>query len=143
MSTAVVYDRNGNVVEDDVVPDGGTVRVPIPFMDALSLATRRALDAVSPPVLHDGLGNPACHRAGFVFGPDELRRDAVAAYADLKRQLADAWRSPLPRSRSAPRPDEDDRNDDRNDDRSGRGTHDAAAAYAAYVARISNAWKQP
>jgi hypothetical protein len=144
MVKAVIYDRYGNIVEDDdIVPEGGTLRVPIPFMDALSAATRRVFAGADAalPVVHDGLGNPAGHRAGFVFGPAELRDDAAAAYAERSALLNDAWRSPSAQSRSAPRQGKDDCND-----AGGRGdkpaTRDAAAAaYAAYVARISNAWR--
>src|SRR5262245_52029739 len=98
MPTAVIYDRYGNVLDDDddIVPDGGYLRVPMPFMDALSEATRRAFarDNAAPPAVHDGLGNPAGQRTGFVFGPDELKRDAAVAYGELKQRLSDAWRSP-------------------------------------------------
>src|SRR5262245_41039806 len=141
MPTAIIYDRHGNVVEDDdIVPDGGFARVPMPFMDALSEATRRAFAGL--PAVYDGLGNPAGHSTGFVFGPDELRRDAAGAYAELKQRLSDAWRSP-----SAHRGFEHDNgqdNNDRGDDGArvdGRATQDAAAAYADYCTRIANAWR--
>jgi hypothetical protein len=99
--TATIVDRNGYSIDDDVVPDGGALRVPMPFMDALGEATRRVArgDAALPPV-YDGLGNPAGHRAGFVFGPDELTADAAAAYAEFKARLADAWRQPASLRRS-------------------------------------------
>jgi hypothetical protein len=169
MTTAVIYDRDGNPLEDDIVPDGGYLRVPIPFMDALSEATQRAFvrsdgappardnaaplvrdaapparDAAALPPLYDGLGNPVGgktgHRAGFVYGPAELQRDAVAAYAEFKAQLSDAWRQPAAlRPRSAPRHDEDDNDGGTGGD--SRATHDAAAAYAEYCARVANAWR--
>jgi hypothetical protein len=135
MAKAVIYDRHGNVVDDDVVPEGGTLRVPIPFMDALSAPMQRAFADAALPAVRDGLGNPAGHRTGFVFGPRELTADAATAYSGFKARLADAWRSPSARTRSAPRHGEDDRNDDR------ESVTDAAAAYADYCTRVANAWR--
>jgi hypothetical protein len=46
MPTATVVDRYGRRLEvddDDVVPDGATVRVALPFADALSARTARVL----------------------------------------------------------------------------------------------------
>jgi hypothetical protein len=138
MAKAVIYDRHGNPLEDDsdIVPDGGFLRVSLPVMDALSAPMRRAFADAALPAVHDGLGNPAGHRTGFVFGPRELTADAAAAYSEFKAQLADAWRSPSARTRSAaPRHGEDDPNDSREP------VTDSAAAYADYCTRVANAWR--
>jgi hypothetical protein len=146
MPTAVIYDRYGNVVEDDdIVPDGGTVRVAIPFMDALSAATRRVFRDDALPPTYDGMGNPAGRRPGFVFGPPGLTADAAAAYAAFKAWLSDAWRSPS--AHPGVERDNGEDNNDRGDDGTrgtggeGRATHYAAAAYADYCTRIANAWR--
>src|SRR6266550_9025180 len=49
--------------DDDVVQDGESIRVPVYLMDA----TQRAV-ATEGLRLHDGLGNPAGHKRGYVFG---------------------------------------------------------------------------
>jgi len=140
MAKAVIYDRHGNPLEDDdVVPDGGFLRVPLPFRDAMSAAARDYFRrAAALPAVHDGLGRAAGHRTGFVFGPRELTADAATAYAERSALLRDAWRQPASPGRS--RDCDDDRKDarDRGNDPA---TRDAAAAYAAYVSRISNAWR--
>jgi hypothetical protein len=58
---AAVFDRYGRRLDDeDVVPDGGVVRVPMPFMDALSARTNRAFmrDSMNKPLVLDLLGAP-------------------------------------------------------------------------------------
>jgi hypothetical protein len=41
--TTTIVDWNGYPIDDDVVSDGGALRVPIPFMDHLAQEVRRAL----------------------------------------------------------------------------------------------------
>jgi hypothetical protein len=64
---ATVFDRYGRPLDDDdIVPDGGVVRVPLPFMDALSARTNRAFtrDSMNKPLVLDLMGAPAGHRPG-------------------------------------------------------------------------------
>jgi hypothetical protein len=93
---AAVFDRYGRRLEDDdVVPDGGFVRVPLPFMDALSARTNRAFmrDSVREPLVLDLMGAPAGHRPGYAVAADD-------DYDDTARQLyiqrlTNAWRGPV------------------------------------------------
>jgi hypothetical protein len=125
--------------EDPIVRPGEVVRVPLPFMDALSTRTTAALAALtkedhmskSPP-LHDGRGRPAGHAPGYAYlgTADELAQQherTEAARAAWKDRLSNAWRNPNARSEPAPPVH----------DQKGR----AQAAYADYLDRITNAWK--
>jgi len=70
MPTATVVDCYGRRLEpDDVVPDGATVRVAMPFADALSARAARAFahDAGDQPQVFDALGAPAGFRPGFAL----------------------------------------------------------------------------
>jgi hypothetical protein len=136
--------RNDAYDDDDIVEDGGSVRVRIDLMDAVQRAV-----ATEGLRLHDGLGNPAGHKRGYVFGGNAEHRqrgvdayDArAAAYAAYVQRLTSAWRSPAaaaerneaqleawrePRARPGLRQD---------------AATDRAAAHAAYVERIQNAWR--
>jgi hypothetical protein len=91
---ATVFDRYGRRIEDDdVVPDGGFVRVPLPFMDALSVRTNRAFlrDSVNKPLVLDLLGAPAGHRPGYVVPTDD-EYDDTARQRYIQR-LTNAWRT--------------------------------------------------
>jgi hypothetical protein len=70
-----------------VIPDGGVVRVAMPFMDAMQRSV--ALNAVSA---HD-VGNPAGHRPGFRLADDDEHRQAAEdAYRERTEWMANAWR---------------------------------------------------
>jgi hypothetical protein len=121
MPASQVIDRYGRPIEDtDIVPDGGRVSVPCLFMDALSEQTRRALGR-SALGLHDGMGHPAGHKPGFVFGTD--RSCYLNAREQHIRELQDAWR---------PKPT----------DAAGSSVTDAEVdAYTEYKQHITNAWR--
>jgi hypothetical protein len=124
--------------DDDVeIPDGRSVRVPMMIMDAAKCAV--ATDGLR---LHDGTGNPAGQRRGYVFGGDaEQRQRAAEAYEERTKFLQTAWRNPAagagrnetqleawrkPGARPGLRQD---------------ATNDRSAAYDAYVERIGRAWR--
>src|SRR5262245_10690391 len=130
--TATIVDRNGFPIDDDVVPDGGALRVPLPYMDHMAQEVRRALQD-EKPVLHDGMGNPAGYRAGYVFGDDQSERRRANARALYIRELQDAWRS-KPRQ---PKPANASPTDNELST-----TGDARVdAYSDYKQRIANAWR--
>jgi hypothetical protein len=121
-------DRHGRPLPDDedVIPDGGMVRVPATFMDHLPPELRRALGIMDAGT--DMQGFIPGHRPGFAVAvvKDEAARD------EYIRNVGDAWKHPpaeQPTLRttpsSPPKPS----------------THDAEQAYRAYVDRISNAWR--
>lgn len=123
------FDRHGRPLQDDIIPDGGRVRVALPFMDHLSMEMRRALALM----IDDGTdvqGFIPGHRPGsnVRVTTDESARD------EYIRRINDAWKNPpteQPTQRttpsSPPKPS----------------MHDAEQAYRAYVDRISNAWRSP
>src|SRR5262245_12881700 len=87
----LIVDRYGNQREYDgeVVPDGYGIKVPMTFMDSMQRAVARS--AKRP--LHDGRGNRAGHRPGFVYG--DGNNDAKAqAFADANRDAEEAWKRP-------------------------------------------------
>jgi len=131
-ATATIIDEDDNLLEgDDLVPDGGTVRVPMPFMDhAMNETLKRAFGMKSSaPVIHDGMGNPAGYRAGYAFCEefDDIRAKGRLDYC---KKLADAWRHPTPQ-----------REGDRQDKRSQRLT-DGEAAWNDMRVCLSNAWRK-
>ena len=95
---ATVFDRYGRRLDPDEieeVPDGGFVRVPMPFMDAMIARTNRAFmrDSMNKPLVLDLMGAPAGHRPGYVVPTDD-------EYDDTARQryiarLTNAWRTPV------------------------------------------------
>ena len=122
-------DRHGRPLpdDDDIIPDGGRVRVALPFMDHLSVEMRRALGLADGGT--DMQGFIPGHRPGFAVAAvkDEAARDKYI------RNVGDAWKNPPPEqptqplASSSPRPS----------------AQDAEQAYRAYVDRISNAWRSP
>jgi hypothetical protein len=68
--------RSDDDDDDDMVRDGERVRVPLHLMDAAQRAV--ATDGLR---LHDGMGNPAGHKRGYVFGGNvEYGQRALDAY---------------------------------------------------------------
>jgi hypothetical protein len=80
-------DRHGRrIVVRRIVPDGATLHVPIPLMDARAVQRQRAF-----------LRDAALHKPGYAesvmgngFGDSSER-----AYEAYKARLADAWRTPM------------------------------------------------
>src|SRR5262245_16133302 len=90
MPAGTIIDRYGRTIEDEnIVPDGGRIRVPMPFMDHLPPEVRRAFGLCDASV-HDGMGHPAGHKPGYVFGAD--RSCYLDAREQYIRELRDAWR---------------------------------------------------
>jgi hypothetical protein len=115
-------DRHGRPLpdDDDIIPDGGRIRVPLPFMDHLSAEMRRALGLADGGT--DVQGFIPGHRPGFAVAAvkDEAARDKYI------RNVGDAWKNPTS-GQPTPRPS----------------AQEAEQAYRAYVDRISNAWRSP
>jgi hypothetical protein len=122
------FDRNGRPLDDDdnVIPPGGRVRIPLPFMDHLSAEVRRALSLADGGT--DLQGFIPGHRPGFAVAAtkDEAARDKYI------RNVGDAWKKP-------PTVQQTQRTTPSSPPKSS--THDAEQAYRAYVDRISNAWR--
>jgi hypothetical protein len=122
-------DRDGNLLDDDddIIPDGGMLRVAMPFMDHLSTEVRRALGLQDGVI--DRIAHPAgYHQPGSIPISDELRIRAMQARDSYISWLGQAWKNPLseqPTKQSSPRSSNDE----------------AEQAYRAYVDRISNAWR--
>jgi hypothetical protein len=133
MLKGTVYDEDGNELEDeDIVPDGGFVRVPTLFMDGqvpleMQEHVRRAFEK------QDTL--------------EDAEAAAQDAYEARSKRLRNAWRTVPPWQRvrnsvvkrgakvpiggTASAGDADTNKDA------------AWVAYQAYVRRLSDAWKQP
>jgi hypothetical protein len=123
--------------DDDVVQDGESIRVPVYLMDA----TQRAV-ATEGLRLHDGLGNPAGHKRGYVFGGNaEQRQRAADAYDERTTRLQEAWRSPAGAAERNEAQLEAWRRPGARPGLSQDAAADRAAAHAAYVQRIQNAWR--
>jgi hypothetical protein len=132
---AIIFDRDGLPIEvdDDIIPDGATLRVPMPFLDggvsaALQQAFGDSAGGPSHPPLHDGMGGPAGFRPGFAFaGPVPRATSARQAYIDA---LTSAWRNP-------PEVKPLTVSDLRKPPPAGAGE----SAWKNYVANLSQAWK--
>ena len=123
--------------DDDVVADGESVRVPVVLMDAVQRAV--ATDGLR---LHDGTGNPAGHKRGYVFGGNAEQRQRVAeAYDERTARIQNAWREPPARAERNERQLETWRQPGARPGLRQDAATDRAAAYAAYVQRIQNAWR--
>src|SRR5436190_24396305 len=94
--------------DDETARDGESVRVPIFLMDEVQRTV--AMDGLR---LHEGMGNPAGHKSGYVFSGnvrqrdaayDEARREARAARAQWLQQLRDSWKR-TPVRDAGPEPD--------------------------------------
>ena len=147
MPKAIIIDAHGNVIEDDIVPDGGRISVALRFMDHLPPEAQRAL-----PQLHEGMTGPPSgaardgqgfvrgHRPGFAdveHGVYTYGEESPAAKARKKwlERLGEAWRWPAPplmplthdaQPKPAPKP---------------APQRDREAAWSAYVERTANAWR--
>jgi hypothetical protein len=123
--------------DDDVVRDGEHVRVPLHLMDSLQRAV-----ATEGLRLHDGMGNPAGQKSGYVFGGNaEQRQRAADAYDERTRRLQNAWRNPAAAAERNETQLEAWRKPGARPGLRQDATNDSAAAYAAYVERIGRAWR--
>jgi hypothetical protein len=130
--------RRHHIDDDDgEVRDGESLKVPFYMMDSVQRAV--ATDGLR---LHDGMGNPAGHKRGYVFGGNaEQRQREAEAYDEWTKRLQNAWRTPgaaaerneaqleawrRPGARPGLRQD---------------AAPDRAAARAEYVQRTQNAWR--
>ena len=111
------------VVSDDyIIADGEATLVPLSFMDAKGM-------------IHDGRGNPAGQRPGFLFCDNEADDQAVeAAYREYAKSISERWRQG-PGQRSSPA---------RSDPPQTFGNPEAAriAAYAQYNRDIQERWRK-
>jgi hypothetical protein len=128
MAQALVYDRDGHIVEDPnaIVPDGGRISVAPLFMDHLSEQTRRALQQLHDHSARDAQGFEVGHRPGFFTGTID-HKAGDAARAKWLDHLSSAWKQPPPvvEAKSKPAPQ-----------------RDRESAWKNYVHRTENAWRQ-
>jgi hypothetical protein len=154
-----VIDAQGRLIElddDDEVPSGCTLRVPMPqaFRDALSDAARRALerDAADPlksdwPAVYKALRQQQrdqranldrVHRAGFKFADATTRQRREDAYQEMCDRISNAWRGNSTKAKV-----DDDTGDTGDDGDRQRPAADARArAYAEHVRSLTNAWRR-
>lgn len=93
-----VRGRNGSIREVDdhyILQDGEAMLVEMPFMDAMGRT-----------VIHDGLGNPAGQRPGFLYsdGNDQAEQARVDAYREYDKAIQQRWCEPQrqPSKQTAP-----------------------------------------
>ncbi len=113
-----VFDKDGKriTLAGNIVPDGGTVRVPQMIMDA------------APAGLH---------RPGSLPLADAELEARQAAYEDRKRSLSDRWRQPAPAQLPA-----DARSPQTTPPAPLAGVSDADARYAERCAALEQAWRR-
>jgi hypothetical protein len=112
-----ILDRHGRLVEGDIIPDGGRLRVSMMMKDSMSPVQRAVAEDAEArrfPVV-DAFGRPAGRRPGACYlrpaadgSPEraaQIARDHMRqeAYEDSVRDLEDAWRQPSPTSPAEPR----------------------------------------
>lgn len=147
MRKTIVVDRYGRPIDpdDDIVPDGCSVRVPMPFMDSLSARTSRAFarDSNRPLVL-DLMGQPAGHRPGYLVQADQYRdyeppdttddagqlTQGEQARRRYMQRMSEAWKTETYAKAHRPRPGGLPSRDSDPDD-----------AYENFKHRLSNAWR--
>jgi hypothetical protein len=142
------FDRYIDDDDDDdvIIPDGGRVKVRLDMMDGVQRAV--ATDGLC---LHDGMGTPAGHKRGYVFGGnaeqrqrdayDDARRAAHNARSEYVRRLCDAWKTP---HKDASKPDAAEqllkRHLGSEPDDNAQARRDGA--YRDYVNQLSTAWQR-
>jgi hypothetical protein len=145
-----VVDRYGRRLDpgDNIVPDGATVRVPMPFMDSLSARTSRAFmrDGGYSPLVLDLMGNPAGNRPGYAipadayedYEPPEYDTEDASddpreqARQDYIRRMSEAWKTEAYAKQHRLSPGGLPRS---------TGSMDPETAYQQYKDRLSNAWR--
>lgn len=85
-----IVDRHGNPVDDDIIPDGGRLRVPMMARDGLSDIQRAIMDAKA--ARFDDTA--ARHQPGPIYCDTAGLERKARAYADSVRDLTEAWRTP-------------------------------------------------
>jgi hypothetical protein len=97
MAKYEIRGRHGRLVEDDdddILPDGGRMRVSMMARDSMSELQRSVMADKAARMFDD---SAARHQAGPVTLTDEAARAARReAYLDAKRELGDAWRHAVP-----------------------------------------------
>jgi hypothetical protein len=156
MAKTLIIGRDGSILEDDdVIPDGATLKVPLSFADgtmdsAILAALRSAGFATNTTSLHDGQGNSAGFKPGYCFG------DAIGpggkyyqTAGERARQayllsLTNAWQLMPPPKRKRSLVDDDGRAKPapkltpQPPQRDGH-----SAAWHNYVNNLPNAWRNP
>src|SRR5262245_61170042 len=130
-----VFDRFGNPVDDDIVPDGGRVRVSMMARDGLSPLQHAVAEDKASRVAFDD--SAARHQLGPVVLTDRAGIERKAqAYVDSVRDLTEAWRTPSAAPATGTR-----------DATPARPTYDAfegrrrkEAAWREMVDEMTNAW---
>lgn len=95
-----IFDRYGNRVErDGQLLDGDVLRVPLHLRDGMSEAQQWVMAdkaARLSPVVDATGGTAGLTRPGPRYARDQAAHDArEQAYRDSKRELQDAWRTPV------------------------------------------------
>jgi hypothetical protein len=108
-----------SVNDDYILRDGETMVIETMFMDA----QRR-------PMIHDGHGNPAGQRPGFLYSDanEQAEQSLVDAYAEYDATIRERWRHQQTQPEPPPAFDSKEAT--------------LAAAYADYEARICGAWRK-
>jgi len=104
-----ILDRHGRLVEGDIIPDGGRLRVSMMMKDSMSPVQRAVAEdseARRFPVV-DAFGRPAGRRPGACYArpaPEDSPERAAQitrefmrqeAYQDSVKEMCDAWRKPV------------------------------------------------
>ena len=154
-----ILDRYGRIVEGDVIPDGGRLRVSMMMKDGMSELQRAVAEDAEArrfPVV-DAFGRPAGQRPGACYqrpAPDgtperaaQIARDQMRqeAYAQSVLDLEDAWRKPLATPPIEPRANITGDRERRDDVPPTMSLADAQAirdaAYEQSVQELTGAWK--
>ncbi len=108
-----IYHRNGRVITEDeaidefgCVRDGVSVSTPLMLRDGITRDDDIAALARAGVRFHDGQGNPAGHRPGYVVPTDlaliRARQRVMDAYREAEAADANAWRNPQPWAAALP-----------------------------------------
>lgn len=123
--------------DDTVVPDGGVVRVPLYLTDSMQ-------GVPAGLRFHDGMGHPAGHKRGYVFGGNaEQRQRVAAAYDERTTRLQHAWRISAVAAERNEMQLEAWRKPGARPGLRQDASLDRAAAYSEYLSRIENRWRTP
>lgn len=117
--------------DDDLIPDGHAIHVPLLFSDH----SLDGIDRSRTTVVRDAPAPASVgHRPGFLVRDDDSARAADQAYDAKRQRLSDAWRTSSsddkPQRPAAPATLAD-------------AQRTAHAAYAAKRKRLSEGWRRP
>src|SRR5262245_37031319 len=138
-----VFDRFGNPVDDDIVPDGGRVRVSMMARDGLSPLQRAIAEDKAARVAFDD--SAARHQLGPVVLTDQAGRDRKAeAYRQMCDELVNGWRRPSaePAVTAASNLWKTNNMNDREVARLHDTGDPVRDAYLDYVADLTSAWQR-